>query len=116
MKKQIALAILSLAALNAFAATDEFTLTIRNHAFEPTELKVPAGKTRARLNLKANLWAVKKSFLAKQKSPLIWDRSSLDVTALLRNTTKPKLPHRALSSSNNSQIQRHVRRRHHCFS
>ena len=27
MKKQIALAILSLAAINAFAATDEFTLT-----------------------------------------------------------------------------------------
>lgn len=44
MKKRIALAILSLATLNAFAATDEFTLTIKNHAFEPKELKVPAGK------------------------------------------------------------------------
>ena len=44
MKKKIALAILSLAALNAVPATDEFTLRIKNHAFEPKELKVPAGK------------------------------------------------------------------------
>ena len=44
MKKHLALAILSLAALNAFAAVDEFTLTIKNHAFSPKELKVPAGR------------------------------------------------------------------------
>jgi plastocyanin len=44
MKIQIAAAVLSLAALNAFAATDEFTLTIKNHAFEPKEITLPAGK------------------------------------------------------------------------
>ncbi len=44
MKKHLALAILTLAALNASAAVDEFTLTIKNHAFAPKELKVPAGK------------------------------------------------------------------------
>lgn len=44
MKKQIVLAALALVALNAFSATDEFTLTIKNHAFQPKELKVPAGK------------------------------------------------------------------------
>lgn len=44
MKKQIALAVLSVSALTAFAAMDEFTLTIKNHAFEPKELKVPAGR------------------------------------------------------------------------
>lgn len=44
MKKLISLTILSLAALSAIAATDEFKLTIKNHTFEPKELKVPAGK------------------------------------------------------------------------
>ena len=44
MKKQLVWAILTVASLTTFAATDEFTLTIRNHAFVPKELKVPAGK------------------------------------------------------------------------
>jgi plastocyanin len=44
MKKLIAVAVVSLATLHAFAAADEFTLTIKNHAFEPKELKLPAGK------------------------------------------------------------------------
>lgn len=44
MKKRMALAVLSLAAIQSFAATDEFTLTIKDHAFEPKEIKVPAGK------------------------------------------------------------------------
>lgn len=44
MKKQIVAALLSLAALQVFAADDAFTLTIKNHVFEPKELKLPAGK------------------------------------------------------------------------
>ena len=44
MKQLIAVTVLSLAAVHAFAAADEFTLTIKNHAFEPKELKLPAGK------------------------------------------------------------------------
>jgi plastocyanin len=44
MKKHLTLAVLALAAAHAFAASDEFTLTIKNHAFEPKELKVPAGQ------------------------------------------------------------------------
>jgi len=44
MKTQIAAALLSLVAVHALAAADEFTLTIKNHAFEPKELKLPAGK------------------------------------------------------------------------
>lgn len=44
MKKQIAVLAISMAALHSFAATDEFTLNIKNHAFEPKELVVPAGK------------------------------------------------------------------------
>ena len=44
MKTRIAAALLSLAAVHAFAAADEFTLTIKNHVFEPKELKLPAGK------------------------------------------------------------------------
>ena len=44
MKKFLALALVSLAALQAHAADDSFTLTIKNHAFEPQELKLPAGK------------------------------------------------------------------------
>ena len=38
------LSLLCLIALQAFAATDEFTLTLKNHTFEPKEIKVPAGK------------------------------------------------------------------------
>jgi plastocyanin len=44
MKTQIAAALLSLAAVHAVAADNEFTLTIKNHAFAPKELKLPAGK------------------------------------------------------------------------
>lgn len=44
MKKLISLALLSLAAFTAVAATEEFKLTIKNHTFQPKELKVPAGK------------------------------------------------------------------------
>jgi len=44
MKKLITAALLTLAALHAQAAADEFTLTIKNHVFEPKELKLPAGK------------------------------------------------------------------------
>lgn len=32
------------AATGAFAADQEFTLTIQNHAFEPKEITIPAGK------------------------------------------------------------------------
>ena len=44
MKTRIVVALLSLAAVHAFAADNEFTLTIKNHTFEPKELKLPAGK------------------------------------------------------------------------
>ena len=44
MKKHLALAVLSLAAVYAQAATDEFTLTIKNHTFEPKEIKLPANQ------------------------------------------------------------------------
>jgi len=48
MKTRLASALLSLAlvpaCVSALAASDEFTLTIKNHTFEPKELKLPAGK------------------------------------------------------------------------
>jgi plastocyanin len=44
MKTQIVAALFSLTCVHALAAADEFTLTIKNHAFEPKELKLPAGK------------------------------------------------------------------------
>ena len=44
MKNQLTLIAFCLAASQAFAATDEITLTIENHTFQPKELKVPAGK------------------------------------------------------------------------
>jgi plastocyanin len=44
MKKQLALIVFCVAAAQALAATDEITLTLKNHVFEPKELKVPAGK------------------------------------------------------------------------
>ena len=43
LKRLSLAALLGLAALAAQAA-DEFTLTIKNHVFEPKELKLPAGK------------------------------------------------------------------------
>lgn len=44
MKHPIAFAVLALASLCSQAATDEFTLTIKNHTFEPKELKLPANQ------------------------------------------------------------------------
>jgi hypothetical protein len=44
MKTQIVAVIFSLACAQALAAADEFTLTIKNHAFEPKELRLPADK------------------------------------------------------------------------
>ncbi len=45
MKTRLVAALLSLAAVSAFAAADNaFTLTLKNHSFEPKELKLPAGK------------------------------------------------------------------------
>jgi plastocyanin len=44
MKPVIALSILAFAANQAWAADDAFTLTIKDHAFAPKELRVPAGK------------------------------------------------------------------------
>lgn len=44
MKNQLALIVLCLAAVQTFAATEEITLTLKNHSFEPKEIKVPAGK------------------------------------------------------------------------
>lgn len=44
MKNQLALIVFCVAAVQAFAATDEITLTLKNHVFEPKELNVPAGK------------------------------------------------------------------------
>lgn len=44
MKRKIALAVLALISLQSFAGADEFTLTIKNHTFEPKEIKIPAGK------------------------------------------------------------------------
>ena len=43
MKRQIFAILLSVAAVQAFAA-DEFTLVLKNHVYEPKELKLPAGK------------------------------------------------------------------------
>jgi plastocyanin len=44
MKKLLVLIALCFASFQIFAATDEITLTLKNHTFEPKELKVPAGK------------------------------------------------------------------------
>ncbi|MFZ4482165.1 MAG: cupredoxin domain-containing protein [Rhodoferax sp.] len=44
MKNLIAIAVFALAASLSYGATDDYVLTIRNHAFEPKELKIPAGK------------------------------------------------------------------------
>jgi plastocyanin len=45
MKRLLSVALLSLACASAFAAApEEFTLTIKNHAFEPKEVTIPAGK------------------------------------------------------------------------
>jgi hypothetical protein len=44
MKPLLALVALSLVCLSGFAAPDEFTLTIKNHRFEPKEIKLPANQ------------------------------------------------------------------------
>lgn len=44
MKRLLTIALLSFAATAAFAAVEEFTLTIKDHAFEPKEITIPAGK------------------------------------------------------------------------
>lgn len=44
MKRLLSVTLLSLAAVTAFAAVDQVTLTIKNHAFEPKEIRIPAGK------------------------------------------------------------------------
>ena len=44
MKRVLSLALLSFAAAAAVAAADEFTLTIKDHAFDPKEITIPAGK------------------------------------------------------------------------
>src|SRR5437763_16177491 len=40
----LAIAALGLSGLARVAGAQEFTVTIKNHKFEPTELRVPAGK------------------------------------------------------------------------
>jgi plastocyanin len=44
MKLQFAFLGLVLVASGAYAQVDEFTLTIKDHAFDQKELKIPAGK------------------------------------------------------------------------
>ena len=44
MKLQFAFLGLVLVAADAHAGVDEFTLTIKDHAFDQKELKIPAGK------------------------------------------------------------------------
>lgn len=45
MKRLLSVTLLSLACASAFSAgPDAFTLTIKDHAFEPKELTIPAGK------------------------------------------------------------------------
>ncbi len=45
MKRLLSITLLSWACTTAFAAApDEFTLTIKDHAFEPREITIPAGK------------------------------------------------------------------------
>jgi len=44
MKRIPIVVLLSLISTTAFAAGDEFTLVIKDHAFEPKEITIPAGK------------------------------------------------------------------------
>jgi plastocyanin len=43
MSRLLSFTLLALVASASFAATDELTLTIRNHAFEPKEVRIAAG-------------------------------------------------------------------------
>jgi len=44
MKRTPTIVLLSLLSTTAFATGDEFTLVIKDHAFEPQEITIPAGK------------------------------------------------------------------------
>ena len=44
MNRILSLALLFFVATTAFAAGDEFTLTLKDHAFDPKEITLPAGK------------------------------------------------------------------------
>lgn len=44
MKRLLSIALFSLATTASFAADEEFVLTIKDHAFAPKELTLPAGK------------------------------------------------------------------------
>jgi plastocyanin len=45
MKRLLSITLLSLAGASSFAAApEEFTLTIKDHAFQPKEITIPAGK------------------------------------------------------------------------
>ena len=44
MKTLISLVLMSIVATAAVAAGDEFTLTLKDHAFDPKEIRIPAGK------------------------------------------------------------------------
>jgi plastocyanin len=44
MKLHVACATLLVTVTTAWAATDDYTLTVKDHLFEPKELKIPAGK------------------------------------------------------------------------
>jgi len=44
MQHRLLIALLAFIVTAAFAATDEFTLTIKDHAFSPKEIEIPAGK------------------------------------------------------------------------
>ena len=41
---RVFISLLALMSISAFAADDSYTLTIRDHRFEPAELHVPGGK------------------------------------------------------------------------
>lgn len=44
MKRLLPLLLLSFGAVSSFAAVDEFTLTLKDHAFDQKEITIPAGK------------------------------------------------------------------------
>jgi plastocyanin len=44
MKRLLALLLLTFGAASTFAAVDEITLTIKDHAFDQKEITIPAGK------------------------------------------------------------------------
>ena len=44
MNRLTSFLLISFCATTVFAAVDEFTLTIKDHAFEPKEITIPAGK------------------------------------------------------------------------